>query len=194
MSEIDYWLDMRLSRMRTDDLRQLEEEGPPSLAPLADLIRPENGLIRIPSGPPAELIRQFVAAVTFPRTVDGNALAARIRQREELSSTATGDGVAFLHTPRWEPRTPIGSPVVALGRLSKPADFGAIDGTRTDLLFLLLAPDAHTHLTLLAKTAHLCRQPGFLTGLRAARTPAEVIDLIRASERALMRRKPEAGS
>ncbi len=194
MSEIDYWLDMRLSRMHTADLRQLEEEGPPSLAPLADLIRPENALIRILAGPPAELIRQFVAAVRFPETVDGNALAARIRQREELSSTATGDGVAFLHTPRWEPRTPIGSPVVALGRLSQPADFGAIDGTLTDLLFLLLAPDAHTHLTLLAKTAHLCRQPGFLAGLRAARTPTEVIDLIRASERTLIRREPEAGS
>jgi PTS system nitrogen regulatory IIA component len=194
MSEIDYWLDMRVSRMHTADLRRLEDEGPPSMAPLGELIRPENALIQISSGPPREVIREFVAAVTYPGTVDGNALASRIHQREELSSTATVDGVAFLHTPRWEPRTPIRSPLVALGRLSHPADFGAIDGTPTDLLFLLLAPDAQTHLTLLARAARLCRESGLLSGLRAARTPGEVIDLIRASERALFRRESEAES
>lgn len=164
------------------------------MAPLGELIRPENALIRISSGPPREVIREFVEAVTFPETVDGNALASRIHQREELSSTATVDGVAFLHTPRWEPRTLVRSPLVALGRLSHPADFGAIDGTATDLLFLLLAPDAQTHLTLLAKAARLCREPGLLSGLRAARTAGEVIALIRASERALFRRESEAES
>jgi len=93
MAEIDYWLDMRVSRMPTSALRQLGAEGPPTMAPLADLIRPENALIRIPSGPPSEVIREFVAAVTYPEAVDGTELAARIHQREELSSTATGDGV-----------------------------------------------------------------------------------------------------
>ena len=192
MSEIDYWLDMRVSRMHTADLRRLEEEGPPSMAPLGELIRPENALIELSSGPPREVIREFVAAVTYPETVDGHALASRIQQREELASTATVDGVAFLHTPRWEPRTPIRTPVVALGRLSHPADFGAIDGTPTDLLFLLLAPDAPAHLTLLAKAARLCREPRLLSGLRAARTPGDVIDLVRACERALFPRQSEA--
>jgi mannitol/fructose-specific phosphotransferase system IIA component (Ntr-type) len=158
------------------------------------LIRPENALIRIPSGPPREVIREFVAAVTYPEAVDGEDLASRIREREELSSTATGEGVAFLHTPRWEPRTPIKSPVVALGRLSQPTDFGAVDGTLTDLMFLLLAPDAPTHLALLAKAARLCREPGLLSGLRTARTPGDVIDLIRSSERALSHGRTRAES
>jgi mannitol/fructose-specific phosphotransferase system IIA component (Ntr-type) len=92
------------------------------------------------------------------------------------------DGVAFLHTPRWEATPPISSPLVAVGRLSHPVDFGAIDGTPTNLLFLLLAPDARTHLTLLAKAARLCREPGLVAGLRAADSPAEVIELIRLAE------------
>ncbi len=192
MSEIDYWLDMRLSHMHAADLRQLEEARPPALAPLSEAMRPENALIRVSSGPPREVIRDFVAAVTYPETVDGGVLAGRIYEREELSSTATVDGVAFLHTPRWEARTPIKSPLVALGRLSQAVNFGAIDGTPTDLLFLLLAPDARTHLTLLAKAARLCRDPGLLSGLRGARTPAEAIELIRASERALFRAGPDA--
>ncbi len=192
MSEIDYWLDMRVSRMHPADLGRLEEEGPASLGPLGELIRPENALIRLPPGSPREVIREFVGAVTYPEAVDGAALASRIHDREELSSTATVDGVAFLHTPRWEPRTPIQSPLVALGRLSHPTDFGAIDGTPTDLLFLLLAPDAPTHLALLARAARLCREPGLLSGLRAARTPGDVIDLIRSRERAATRRGAEA--
>jgi PTS system nitrogen regulatory IIA component len=192
LSEIDYWLDMRVSRMNTSDLRRLEEGSPSSMLPLDELIRLENALIPLTSGPAREVIRQFVAAVSYPETVDGEALASRIRQREELASTATIDGVAFLHTPRWEPRTPIRTPVVALGRLSNPTDFGAIDGTPTDLLFLLLAPDAQTHLSLLAKAARLCREPGLLDALRAARAPAEVLGILRASERALARRGAKA--
>jgi PTS system nitrogen regulatory IIA component len=192
LSEIDYWLDMRVSRMNTADLRRLEEGSPRSMPSLGELIRPENALIRLASGPAREVIRQFVAAVSYPGAVDNEALASRIHQREELASTATVDGVAFLHTPRWEPRTPIGTPVVALGRLAHPTNFGAIDGTPTDLLFLLLAPDARIHLTLLAKAARLCREPRLLDGLRAARTPADVLALIRASERALTRLGAEA--
>jgi PTS system nitrogen regulatory IIA component len=191
MAEIDYWLDLRVSRMHTADLRRLEEEGHPALASLGQLLRPENALIEVASGSPREVISEFVSAVTFPEIVDGGALASRIARREELSSTATVDGVAFLHTPRWEDRTPIGSPIVALGRLSQPVDFAAIDGTPTDLLFLLLTPDARTHLTLLAKAARLCRDSGLLSGLRAARTPGEVIELIRAAEHRMLRRVAE---
>jgi PTS system nitrogen regulatory IIA component len=192
MSEIDAWLDTRGSRTHVADRRRLEEGEPP--APLSQALLPENALIRVASGPPRDVIREFVAAVTYPETMDGASLASRIYQREELSSTATVDGVAFLHTPRWEASPPIRSPLVAVGRLSHPVDFGAIDGTPTDLLFLLLAPDARTHLTLLAKAARLCRDPGLVSGLRAAQTPLEVIDLIRASERAVFRRNSETGS
>ena len=193
MSEIDAWLDTRGSPTQAAESRRLLDEGEaPAL--LSQALLPENALIRLASGPPRDVIREFVAAVTYPETVDGAALAARIYQREELSSTATVDGVAFLHTPRWEARPPIRSPLVAVGRLSRPVDFGAIDGTLTDLLFLLLAPDARTHLTLLAKAARLCRDPGLVTGLRSAHTPHEVIDLIRASERAVFRPDPKAGS
>jgi nitrogen PTS system EIIA component len=192
MSEIDAWLDTRGSH--THGVARASSEAQEGPAPLSDALLPENALIRVATGAPRDVIREFVAAVTYPESVDGAALASRIHEREELSSTATVDGVAFLHTPRWVASPPIRSPLVAVGRLSRPVDFGAIDGTPTDLLFLLLAPDARTHLTLLAKAARLCRDPGLVSGLRAARTPHEVIDLIRASERKVFRQSREAGS
>ena len=191
LSEVDYWLDIRLGRMGSTDLRRLETEAATRAIALGDALQPENALIRLPQGTRREVVTAFVAAVTFPERVDQAALAARVDEREGISSTATVDGVAFLHTARWESRALVRLPLVALGRLTAPVDFGAIDGATTDLLFLLLAPDDRAHLTLLAKTARLCRDPRLLRGLRRARTGREVVRLVRASEHALFRPHPE---
>jgi PTS system nitrogen regulatory IIA component len=190
MSEVDYWLDMRLARMRPDDLRRLEGEAADPTPSLSDALRPANALISVPPGTPRDVVAAFAAAVTYSEAVDARALAARIWEREALSSTATVDGVAFLHTARWQSRVLVESPLVALGRLSSPVDFGALDGTPTDLLFLILAPNAPLHLTLLAKAARICRDPELLAGLRAAPSAREVILRIRAAERAVFRPTP----
>jgi PTS system nitrogen regulatory IIA component len=187
LAEVDYWLDMRLGRMRSTDLRRLEEEAASRTVSLSQALRAENAFIKIPVGTRREIVTAFVAAVTYPESVKDDVVAVRVWEREELSSTATVDGVAFLHTARWESRVLLQSPLVALGRLPSPVDFGAIDGTPTDLLFLLLAPDDRTHLTLLAKAARLCRDPQLLRGLRAARSGREIARLIRESERAVFR-------
>jgi PTS system nitrogen regulatory IIA component len=192
VSEVDYWLDMRLGRMGSADLYRLEAEAATRAISLTEALEPKNALIRLPLGTRREVVTAFVTAVTYPEPVDQGILAARVYEREELSSTATVDGVAFLHTARWESRTLLQSPLVALGRLPSPVDFDAIDGTCADLLFLLLAPDDRTHLRLLARAARLCRDPGLVRGLRAARTGREVVRLVRASERALFRPDPEA--
>lgn len=189
MSEIDYWLDIRLGRMRSPDLQRLES---PTAVSLSHALREANALIPLAPGTRREVVTAFITSVSYPEPVDPGKLAARVWEREELSSTATVDGVAFLHTARWESRVLVQSPLVALGRLPIPLDFGAVDGTPTDLLFLLLAPDDRTHLTLLAKAARLCRDSGLLRELRVARTGAEVVRLIRASELTVFRPDPEA--
>ena len=189
MSEIDYWLDIRLGRMRSPDLHRLESEAPLSLSQALATV---NALIKVPPGTRREVVTAFVTSVEYPEPVDRAVLAARVWEREELSSTATVDGVAFLHTARWESRMLVQAPLAALGRLPAPVDFGAVDGTPTDLLVLLLAPDDRTHLTLLAKAARLCRDPVLLAGLRAAPTGREIVRLIQASERAVFAPDPEA--
>ncbi|MGH7487644.1 MAG: helix-turn-helix domain-containing protein, partial [bacterium] len=50
LSEIDYWLDMRLARMRSVDLDQLDGEGTSPAVPLSQVLRPENALIKVPAG------------------------------------------------------------------------------------------------------------------------------------------------
>lgn len=181
-SEVDYWLDLRMPRLAQADLREMSRGGGGTLA---SALTVENALILLSAQTPGEVIREFIERVHFPEPVDRAALAARIRDRENTSSTSTAQGVAILHTARWESRVLTRSNTFAIGRLPLPGDFGSPDGGPVDLLFLLLAADHRHHLALLAGAARLIRVPGLLTAIRAARDGPEVIDLIGRAERTL---------
>jgi PTS system nitrogen regulatory IIA component len=56
----------------------------------------------------------------------------------------------------------------------------------TDLFFLVLCRDDRTHLRVLARLTRLFIRPGFLDELRAAESPAEVMEVIGRSERELL--------
>jgi mannitol/fructose-specific phosphotransferase system IIA component (Ntr-type) len=125
-----------------------------------------------------------VTRLSFPEPLDQDLLARRILEREAMCSTALPDGVALLHTPRVQPRVLAAHDFLAVGRLEVPMPFGAIDGSLTDALVLVLARSERTHLLLLAKMARLVREPGFVRRLRTAATATEIVQLIQQSERA----------
>jgi PTS system nitrogen regulatory IIA component len=182
---VDYWLDLRMGRMNPAELWEIESEWEAPEFSLSGALAPDNALILLPLGSRRETIRRLIESVSFPEPVDAHLIEERVLEREELASTATEDGVAFLHTARWEPRTMERGDLLAIGRLPTPVDFGALGGGFTDLLFLLLARDARQHLLLLAKAARLCRYPGFLSALRTAPSAASVVALVRSTERLL---------
>jgi PTS system nitrogen regulatory IIA component len=179
---VDYWLDMRMGRMGTGELLDLDKDRGHQPLPLSDALAPENALLIVPKGSRREVIESFIGSVRLPEAVERREVVRRVWAREELASTALSDGVALLHTSRWEARTLQEGNLCAIGRLTAPVDFGALDGLPTGLLFLLLAPNAQQHLLLLTRATRLCRHPGFLPLLRAAATPAAVIRLVRQTE------------
>lgn len=185
-SEVDFWLDLRLPKLAPPDLREMSRSGGGEAGPLAAALTPRNALIPLTPGSPGEVIRGFVDTVDFPEPVDRAALVARIREREATSSTITAQGVAFLHTARWEARVLQTSNLFAIGRLPAPMDFGSSDGDPADLLFLLLAANHRGHLALLAGAARMSRLPVVLAALRAARSGAEVVNIVRRAEATLM--------
>ena len=180
---VDYWLDLRMGRLSSSDLREMEAEWPPAVLSLSDALAAANALLPLAGGTPQQIVGEMVRAVTFPEPVDAEQLAARVWAREQLASTAMAGGVAFLHTARWDFRTMHRNDLLAIGRLDAPVDFGATDGGLTDILLLLLARDARQHLILLAKAATLCREPGFLCQVRTAPSASAVLTLLRDAER-----------
>lgn len=94
------------------------------------------------------------------------AIAACLRQREHLGSTAVGHGVAIPHG-----RCGASDGVrAAFLRLATPVDFDAGDDQPVDLVFAMIVPEHFTqqHLQLLSELAAYFADPVRRTALRDA--------------------------
>lgn len=87
-------------------------------------------------------------------------------QRERLSSTSLGRGIAIPHIKI----AGLKAITCLFARLEKPVSFDSHDGEPVDLLFFLLAPEhaGGDHLKALARISRLVRDPATLEHLRAA--------------------------
>jgi PTS system nitrogen regulatory IIA component len=136
---IDEWIDLHMGQLAPEELREVGRGGRGADVRLGALIAEANALIPLSAGDRAAVVSEFVAHIRFPEPVDPVLLVERILERENLCSTALPDGVALLHTPRTTPRVLGSHDLVALGRIERPIAFGALDGSLTDTLVLLLA-------------------------------------------------------
>lgn len=183
-SQVDFWLDLRLSRLAPPVLQEMSRTGELGLGPLGAALLPANALIRLQPGSKDAVLHAFLSSVECSEAVDREALTARILEREQMSSTSIIEGVAFLHTARWERRALVSDNLFAIGRLPAKTAFGSLEDSPADLLFLVLARNPHDHLAMLAGATGLSRIPSFLGGIRAAQKAQEVIDLVRRFEAA----------
>lgn len=108
----------------------------------------------------------------------GDGAFEALRAREEVHTTALGEGVAVPHAVI----TPLGEILLAVATVVEPIPFGPPDTSPVDLLFALLSPPGREaeHIKLLARICRLVRHPGFLEELRAAPGPAELYEAILA--------------
>jgi nitrogen PTS system EIIA component len=91
--------------------------------------------------------------------VDAPPLERVLHEREQLASTAIGDGIAIPHGKL----ETIDRLVGTLGRSVEGLDCDSIDGKPTHLLFMLVAPSnsAGLHLKALARLSRLFRDAAF---------------------------------
>lgn len=108
--------------------------------------------------------------------IPANTVIEFLNAREELGSTALGNGVAIPHGRI----RGLHQPHAALIRLKTPIDFGAPDGEPVSLLIFLLVPEKATqeHLEILSNIAQLLADPQTRTLLQNEPDPEKVRDLI----------------
>lgn len=98
-------------------------------------------------------------------------LYQKLIEREKLTSTGIGKGVAIPH-----PRTPLesekGLPVIATFFLEKEIDFNAIDDRPVNTMFLIVCPSVKTHLHLLSLLSFCIRDDDFVSFLNTRPQPA----------------------
>ena len=106
-----------------------------------------------------------------------DALLEMLLERERLGTTAMGDGIAIPHA-RVEA---LGQVLAGFGRSRLGVDFDSVDGKRTHLFFLLVAPgtEGNTHLLTLARLSRFLTKPEFRSKLLEVE---EVNDLFLALE------------
>lgn len=97
-------------------------------------------------------------------------------EREKISTTAIGEGVAIPHG-----KLPgIDRVLGVFARSPKGVDFASLDGAPTHLFFALIAPEnaAADHLKALARISRLLKDEGFRRRLMSARGAEELFQMI----------------
>jgi len=111
------------------------------------------------------VLRAAVEAAPIDPSIDRNELFARLIEREELSTTGIGGGVAIPH-PRVPMQNVRAEASITTCFVEAPIDYDAIDRLPVFVLFLMLSPSPKVHFSLLAKLSHLLRDRSFAEFLK----------------------------
>lgn len=98
-------------------------------------------------------------------------------REEETGGTGMESGIAIPHAKS----TSVLRPSVAFGRSAEGVDFGAEDGTKADLIFLIAAPEGadDLHVRVLSRLARRLVHEEFRTALRGAESPEAVFRIVK---------------
>lgn len=147
---------------------------------LSDLVSVEAIDAELNAANKKALFAQLAAAASKIIGIPPKNILACLNERERLSSTGFGAGVAIPHG-KIE-----GIPGIFgyFARLNAPIDFQAVDNLPVDLVFLLLSPpDAGAdHLKALARVSRALRDRQTVAKLRGARSKDAIFALLAGTE------------
>lgn len=110
---------------------------------------------------------------------DAPAFEKAIFAREAQGTTAVGKGIAVPHAKSESVKNPGLSAITVPGGI----DYGAADGRKSDLFFMIAAPpDGDLHLEILSRLMVMLMEPQFCDELRNAKTADEFLSIIDKKE------------
>jgi PTS system nitrogen regulatory IIA component len=127
---------------------------------LTDILHPSACVIEMGARTKREALRELSTALSASfEGVDAKELLGLLLERENLGTTAMGDGIAIPHARLESLDRLLGG----FGRSRAGIDFDSIDGKPTHLFFLLVAPgkEGSAHLLTLARLSRLLARPDF---------------------------------
>ncbi len=145
---------------------------------LTHYIRPDCFLPTLQERTREEALRTLVHAVASHGYLrDEQDVYAKLMERENIQSTAVGNGIAIPHCFIDE----VPDLIIAVARAPGGLDFDSFDGKPTHVVFLLMGNrQEHTlHLKALARIARLIKSTAFIEKIVASST---VEDMVRAFE------------
>lgn len=188
------WSSQRILGLRGKHLQEYHSRGvlhrhnlAPDAAILTELSDPEFMEARLEArSKPAVLRAMTEVAERTGYLYDPDDLCKELREREDLCSTGIDGGAALLH-PRHHDPYMVEDSFVCIGRTQTPIPFGAPDGGKTDVFFLVCCQDDRTHLHVLSRLCILCHACTVLDDLRQAADGREMHEALKRAEQAVLR-------
>jgi len=185
-TEITHWLEQEMREYSDRQLAAVEESNltrsPETEPPETNLLHLENIQVPLQARTRRSVLESLVEAAgqTWQIWEPATVLKA-VLERENLVSTAFGNGVAIPHSRNPLPEA-LGESIIAYGRTSSGIPFGGPRGELTDIFFLVLCRDTQTHLRTLARLGRLIQTPGFLDTLRDAEDSQSSYEIIQLAD------------
>jgi excisionase family DNA binding protein len=172
--DVEAWLEREL--LGEDDAFVDIPDG--MMLPLEDLLPDSAIIVDLKARTPVSVIEELAArAYGNSWLTDKPWFVGAVVERESLASTAMEGGVAFLHT-RAKDKGKIVRPFLIVGRSWEGIEFGAPDGRKTFLFFLMGLKYDKLHLPILGRLARALRNPQTIAKLRALSSPDKLRALL----------------
>ena len=130
----------------------------------------------------AKLISELVNLIAKSgRIKNKKALLDGLIERENMGSTAIGNGAAIPHAKI----DGLSEPILAFARSLEGVDFNSLDGEKTYIFFILISAkeEVGSHLKILAKISHLIKDKFYINLFRKAKSKEEILKLVSAAEK-----------
>lgn len=148
---------------------------------LTELLSPDCIELNLSGRKKPSVILELVQVISRCRGItDMNALFEALMEREKISSTGIGNGIAIPHCMT----KMTDSTHIAFGRKPGGVKFDSVDNQPVVMFFLLVGPenDPNLHLRVLSKLARYLHDRSFRSSLLDAGSPDEVMEAFRTRE------------
>ena len=148
---------------------------------ISDLLKKEIMIMDLNAKTKQDAIEEMIAKLKEKDMInDVDTFRKEIMNREELSSTGLGDGIAMPHAKT----SAVNTPCVLFARSREGIDYESLDGQPAYLFFMIAAEDGanNTHIETLANLSRLLLKPNFIEKLKNAKTEDEVLEIVAIGE------------
>lgn len=145
---------------------------------IIELLQKGTVLFDVEGDSPKEVYKNVVDKIEYPKGLTPENLYTELCQREELMSTAVGNGISLPHS-----RYPIlknsDDQRIIVCYLKKDLQMNAPDGRLVSTMFILLTSSPQFHLKVLSQLAFLFQNKDFRTTLENKPNQAELLEAVK---------------
>lgn len=183
---LDDWITAKMEVIPQNDFSRLVEKEFDFIQ-ISRLID-ENAIIPELKGSTATEVITELAENAYKNELvaNKNEFIKKLLEREELTSTSIGQGIALPHL-RKPSGTFVTEPKIVIGRSEKGIDFSSLDGKKTTIFLLLLSDSEVVHLKILSKLSQILSIADNMEKLKSLKTTQEFIKFFIIAEKQIIK-------